>query len=82
MTLRLATASGREPRSVQALAAGAPLAAGVAGRAISRTLAGAVPLPAWLVRAVVAYAGTRAVGEALGALGRRREPAGDGGSHW
>jgi uncharacterized protein (DUF697 family) len=72
MALRLASANGKAPRSVQALAAGVPLVVGLAGRAASRVLVGALPLPAGLVRGAVAYAGTRAVGEALRALGERR----------
>jgi uncharacterized protein (DUF697 family) len=71
MTLRIAAASGMEPRKAQALAVGAALGGGLALRAVSRRLSAALPLPSFAVRAAVAYAGTRAMGLAATALAAR-----------
>ena len=59
LALRLAGGSGRSPL----LALGCAAAAGLVGRALVRRLRPA-PVPGWLLQAVVAYAGTRAVGRA------------------
>ena len=82
MALRLAALGGREARSVQAVAAGGALGAGVTLRALARTLASTLPVPSWAVRGAVAYAGTRALGEAALALERRRPVEGGDGTDW
>jgi hypothetical protein len=71
MGLGLAAAQGRDPRQVQAAVAAATLAGGFALRGLSRGLAARLPLPAWAIRAAVAYAGARLLGEAALALARR-----------
>jgi uncharacterized protein (DUF697 family) len=80
MLLRLEQAYGLDAdpreRAPELLAA---VAAGLGLRAVARQLLGVVPIAGWAVKGAVAYAGTRALGEA--AL-RRLEigmPGGDGG---
>jgi hypothetical protein len=71
MGLGVAAAQGRDPRQVQAAVAAATLAGGFALRGLSRGLSARLPLPAWAIRAAVAYAGARLLGEAALALARR-----------
>jgi hypothetical protein len=71
MTLRLAAVAGAEPRTGQALAVASSLGGGLALRAVARRLGALLPLPDWAVKALVAYAGTRAIGLAAAALAAR-----------
>ena len=57
----------------------AVLAAGVGMRALTRELLDLVPVAGWAVKGAVAYAGTRALGEAAVQWFGARHPAGDAG---
>ncbi len=63
MVLRITVAGGGAPEAAVPLGVAGAAAAGLAGRSLSRLLRRA--LPAALVNAAVAYAGTLAVGEAV-----------------
>jgi hypothetical protein len=75
MTLRLGAVAGADPRNAQALAVATSLGGGLALRAVARRLGSVLPLPDWALRALVAYAGTRAIGLAAAALAERRDGA-------
>jgi hypothetical protein len=71
MALRLEAAGGPTTRAAEAAAVAVSLASGAALRQTARTLLRAPVLPSWVVRAGVAYAGTRALGQAALAVGER-----------
>jgi uncharacterized protein (DUF697 family) len=75
LALRLMAARGMRTEGPALLAglAGA-VAAGLAGRALARTLRRNLPVPGAFVQAAVAYAGTRAVAEAVQRLPERSAP--------
>ena len=56
----------------------ATVAAGLGLRAVARQLLGVVPVAGWAVKGAVAYAGTRALGEAAIKRQEIRMPGGDG----
>jgi uncharacterized protein (DUF697 family) len=60
---RIAAAHGLDPTPERLAELGAVVGSGFGFRALARSLLGAVPVAGWAVRAAVAYAGTRAVGE-------------------
>lgn len=64
LVLRLAAAHGIEVDQQRAPEVLATVAAGLGFRAVARQLLGAVPVAGWLVKGVIAYGGTRALGEA------------------
>jgi uncharacterized protein (DUF697 family) len=64
LVLRLAAAHGVEVDQQRAAEILATVAAGLGFRAVARQALGAVPVAGWLVKGAVAYAGTRAIGEA------------------
>lgn len=64
LVLRLAAAHGVEVDQKRLPEVLATLGAAVGFRAVARQLLGAVPVAGWLVKGGVAYAGTRALGEA------------------
>jgi rod shape determining protein RodA len=64
LVLRLGSAHGVEVDQERWPEVLATIAAGLGFRTVARTLVGAIPLAGWLVKGTVAYAGTRAVGEA------------------
>jgi uncharacterized protein (DUF697 family) len=64
MVLRIAAAHGVEVGQERVPELMAVLAGGLAFRAIARQAVGIVPLAGWAVKGAVAYAGTRALGEA------------------
>jgi uncharacterized protein (DUF697 family) len=64
MVLRIATAHGEEIDRERALELLPIVAAGFGLRAIARELVAFVPLAGWAVKGAVAFAGTRALGEA------------------
>ena len=64
LVLRLASAHGVEVDQDRWPEVVATLGAALGFRAVARSLLGAVPVAGWLVKGSVAYAGTRAVGEA------------------
>lgn len=64
MVLRIAAAHGEEIDRERALELLPIVAAGFGLRAIARELVGLVPLAGWAVKGAVAFAGTRALGEA------------------
>lgn len=65
LVLRLHQAYGREPDPRARLPEiGATVAAGVGLRAVARELLDLVPVAGWAVKGAVAYAGTRALGQA------------------
>lgn len=68
MVLRIAAAYGEELDRQSALEVLSVVGAGLGFRAVSRQLAGAVPGLGWVVKGGVAYAGTRAIGEAAAAF--------------
>jgi uncharacterized protein (DUF697 family) len=68
MVLRIAAAYGEELDRQSALEVLSVIGAGLGFRAVSRQLAGIVPGLGWAVKGGVAYAGTRAVGEAAAAF--------------
>jgi hypothetical protein len=78
MALRLEAAGGPTTRAAEAAAVAVSLASGAALRQVARTLLRAPVLPPWAVRAGVAYAGTRALGQAALAVGERATAAGAG----
>jgi hypothetical protein len=73
MTLRLAAIAGAEPRNAQTLAVAGSLGGGLVLRTLARRLGSVLPLPAWALQAIVAYAGTRAIGLAVAALAARSD---------
>lgn len=64
LVLRLAAAHGVEVDQQRAPEVLATIAAGLGLRAVARQVLGAIPVAGWLVKGGIAYAGTRAVGEA------------------
>jgi uncharacterized protein (DUF697 family) len=64
LVLRLALAHGQHVDASRALELLATLGGGLGFRTVARELLGAVPLAGWAVKGAVAYAGTRAIGEA------------------
>jgi uncharacterized protein (DUF697 family) len=68
MVLRIGAAYGEELDRQSALEVLSVVGAGLGFRAISRQLAGVVPGLGWAVKGGVAYAGTRALGEAAAAF--------------
>ena len=64
LVLRLAAAHGVEIDQERVPEVLATLGAAFGFRAVARRLVGSVPVAGWLVKGSVAYAGTRAVGEA------------------
>jgi uncharacterized protein (DUF697 family) len=64
LVLRLGSAHGVEVDQERWPEVLATVAAGLGFRTVARTLVGAIPVAGWLVKGTVAYAGTRAVGEA------------------
>lgn len=68
MVLRIAAAYGEELDRQSALEVLSVVGAGLGFRAVSRQLAGAVPGLGWAVKGGIAYAGTRAIGEAAAAF--------------
>ncbi len=78
LVLRIAAAHGQQidrDRLPEVLAA---VGAGFGFRAVARELLDLVPVAGWLVKGAVAYAGTRAIGEAAIRLFSARGPGGDG----
>lgn len=64
MVLRIAAAHGVEVGRERLPEVLAVLAGGLGFRTVARQLLGAVPVAGWAVKGAVAYAGTRAIGEA------------------
>ena len=64
LVLRLAAAHGVEVDQDRWPEVLATIGAALGFRAVARQLLGAIPVAGWLVKGTVAYAGTRAVGEA------------------
>ena len=64
LVLRLAAAHGIEIDQSRLPEVLATVGAGFGFRALARQLLGAIPVAGWVVRAGIAYAGTRALGEA------------------
>jgi uncharacterized protein (DUF697 family) len=64
LVLRIAAAYGVEVDRSRAAEIGGTVAAGFGFRLLARQLLGTVPVAGWLVKGGVAYAGTRAIGEA------------------
>jgi len=64
LVLRLGSAHGVEVDQERWPEVLATIGAALGFRAVARQLLGAIPLAGWLVKGTVAYAGTRAVGEA------------------
>ena len=64
LVLRLGAAHGVEVDQDRWPEVLATVAAGLGFRTVARRLLGAIPVAGWLVKGTVAYAGTRAVGEA------------------
>jgi uncharacterized protein (DUF697 family) len=64
LVLRLAAAHGVEVDQDRWPEVLATIGAGLGFRTVARQLVGAIPVAGWLVKGAVAYAGTRAVGEA------------------
>jgi uncharacterized protein (DUF697 family) len=64
LVLRLGAAHGVEIDQQRLPEVLATVAAGFGLRAVARQLLGAIPVAGWLVKGGVAYAGTRALGEA------------------
>ena len=64
LVLRLAAAHGVEIDQDRWPEVLATIGAGLGFRAVARQVLGAIPVAGWLVKGAVAYAGTRAVGEA------------------
>ena len=75
LVLRLASAHGVEVDQSRLPEILATIGAGLGFRAVARQLLGAVPVAGWAVKGGVAYAGTRAVGEAATTVLRRRRSA-------
>ena len=64
LVLRIAAAHGQEIDNERLPEVLATVGGGLAFRAVARQALGAVPLAGWAVKGAVAYAGTRALGEA------------------
>ncbi|HSP73213.1 MAG TPA: hypothetical protein VLN26_12635, partial [Gaiellaceae bacterium] len=64
LVLRIAAAHGQEIDASRVPELLAVLGGGIGFRALARELVGTVPVAGWAVKAGVAYAGTRALGEA------------------
>ena len=64
MVLRLATAHGLELDRERAVELAAALAVGLGVRALAREASGLLPGPGWAYKGLLAYTGTRAIGEA------------------
>jgi uncharacterized protein (DUF697 family) len=63
LVARIALAHGFDPRAERAAELAAVVGGAFGFRALARSLLGAIPVAGWAIRAGVAYAGTRAVGE-------------------
>jgi uncharacterized protein (DUF697 family) len=74
MVLRIAAAYGLELEGTRRLALATVVGAGLGLRAIARRAVQLLPAPAFAVKGGVAYAGTRAIGEAAIALAERQVP--------
>jgi len=79
LVLRIAAAHGEEIDRERLPEIVAALGAGVGLRALARELLDLVPVAGWAVKGAVAYAGTRALGEAAVQWFGARHPAGDAG---
>jgi uncharacterized protein (DUF697 family) len=77
LVLRIAAAYGEEIDRERLGEVVAALGAGVGFRALARELLDLVPVAGWAVKGAVAYAGTRALGEAAVQWFGARHPAGD-----
>jgi uncharacterized protein (DUF697 family) len=64
LVLRLAAAYGQEIDAKRAPEVLAVLGSGLGFRAVARQLVGVVPVAGWAIQGTIAYAGTKAVGEA------------------
>ena len=64
MVLRICAAYGLEVDAQRAPEIAATIGAGLGFRTIARELLGVIPVAGWLLKGAVAYAGTRALGEA------------------
>jgi uncharacterized protein (DUF697 family) len=64
LVLRLGAAHGVEVDQDRWPEVLATIAAALGFRAVARQLLGAIPVAGWVVKGTIAYAGTRAVGEA------------------
>jgi len=62
--LRICAAYGLEVDAQRAPEIVATVAAGLGFRAVAREALGAIPVAGWILKGAIAYAGTRAVGEA------------------
>jgi uncharacterized protein (DUF697 family) len=74
MVLRIAAAHGVEVGQERLPELMGVLASGLAFRAIARQAVGVVPLAGWAVKGAIAYAGTRALGEAAARYFAARAP--------
>jgi uncharacterized protein (DUF697 family) len=77
LVLRIAAAYGEEVDRERLLEIVAALGAGIGFRALARELLDLLPVAGWAVKGAVAYAGTRALGEAAVQWFEARRPAGD-----
>ena len=64
LVLRIAMAHGQEVDASRALELATVVGGGFGFRAVARELLDLVPVAGWALKGAVAYAGTRAVGEA------------------
>jgi uncharacterized protein (DUF697 family) len=64
MVLRIGAAYGEELDAERLREVLAVIGSGLAFRAVARQVLGAVPVAGWIVKGAIAYAGTRALGEA------------------
>jgi uncharacterized protein (DUF697 family) len=64
MVLRICAAYGLEVDAQRAPEIAATIGAGLGFRTVARELLGTIPVAGWLLKGAVAYAGTRALGEA------------------
>ncbi len=76
LVLRISAAYGEESGRGRLPEASATVAAAFGLRAVGRELLDLVPVAGWALKAVVAYAGTRALGEAAVRAAELRHPAG------
>ena len=64
LVLRICAAHGLEVDNERAPEIAATIAAGLGARALARELVGAVPVAGWLIKGALAYAATKALGQA------------------
>jgi uncharacterized protein (DUF697 family) len=64
LVLRICAAHGLEVDQQRLPEVAATVGAGIGFRAIARSVVGAIPVAGWLTQAVLAYSGTKAIGEA------------------